>query len=187
MPGASTKTYGLVFLAVAVGIGFQVLISRTRFGFDLRATGRSASAAQASGVNVKRMVLLTMLLSGAVAGLVGHADTCSATRTPTHWTSRPGSGSPASPSRCWAATTRSASRSARCCGRSSTSPRCILDINNIPKEIVQITQGVVVLSVVIAYEVVRRLALVRQQRLVGRTLASSPPGASTPEPIGAST
>ena len=40
----------------------------------------------------------------------------------------------------------------------------ILDINNIPKEIVQITQGVVVLSVVIAYELVRRLALVRQQR-----------------------
>jgi simple sugar transport system permease protein len=52
IPGSNTKVYGLVFLAVFVGIAFQLLISRTRFGFDLRATGRSASAAQASGVSV---------------------------------------------------------------------------------------------------------------------------------------
>ena len=51
----------------------------------------------------------------------------------------------------------------------------ILDLNSIPKEIVQITQGVVVLSVVIAYEVVRRFALVRQQR-ARRTRARRPPG-----------
>jgi simple sugar transport system permease protein len=51
----------------------------------------------------------------------------------------------------------------------------ILDINDIPKEIVQITQGVVVLSVVVAYEVVRRIALRRQQRSVGRALTAPPP------------
>ncbi|MCW2790410.1 MAG: sugar transporter, permease protein, partial [Aeromicrobium sp.] len=70
IPGSDTKVYGLVFLAVIVGVGFQLLISRTRFGFDLRATGRSTSAAQASGVNVKRMIVVTMLISGAIAGLV---------------------------------------------------------------------------------------------------------------------
>ena len=48
-----------------------MLLNRTRFGFDLRATGRSETAAVASGVNVKRMVVISMLLSGAVAGLVG--------------------------------------------------------------------------------------------------------------------
>ncbi len=58
----------------------------------------------------------------------------------------------------------------------------ILDLNNIPKEVVQITQGVVVLSVVIAYELVRRLALVRQQRAVGRALA---PPTGTPIAEGA--
>ena len=47
------------------------MLGRTRFGFDLRATGRSESAAVASGVNVQRMVVIAMLLSGAVAGLVG--------------------------------------------------------------------------------------------------------------------
>ena len=49
----------------------RVLLNRTRFGFDLRATGQSETAAVASGVNVKRMVVISMLLSGAVAGLIG--------------------------------------------------------------------------------------------------------------------
>ena len=58
----------------------------------------------------------------------------------------------------------------------------ILDINDIPKEIVQITQGVVVLSVVVAYEVVRRIALRRQQRIVGRAQTAPPPPPSSEVP-----
>jgi simple sugar transport system permease protein len=54
-----------------VGVAFWVLLNRTRFGFDLRASGSSESAAVASGVDVKRMIVVTMLLSGAVAGLIG--------------------------------------------------------------------------------------------------------------------
>ena len=65
------QLYGLVLLAVVVGIGFHVLLNDTRFGFNLRATGRSESAAVAAGVDVKRMVVTSMLLSGAVAGLIG--------------------------------------------------------------------------------------------------------------------
>ena len=56
------------------GVGFQLLISFTRFGFDLRATGQSLTAAQASGVNVKRMVIVSLLMSGAVGGSGRHAD-----------------------------------------------------------------------------------------------------------------
>ena len=48
----------------------------------------------------------------------------------------------------------------------------ILDLNGIPKEIIQITQGVVVLSVVVAYELVRRYGLRLQQRQVGAELAA---------------
>ena len=43
----------------------------TRFGFDLRATGRPSPPRSPAGVNVKRMVVISMLLSGAVAGLIG--------------------------------------------------------------------------------------------------------------------
>ena len=66
-----TELYGLSLLAIVVGVAFWVLLNRTRFGFDLRASGSSESAAVASGVDVKKMIVVTMLLSGAVAGLVG--------------------------------------------------------------------------------------------------------------------
>jgi simple sugar transport system permease protein len=69
--GDSTKILGLSVFAVVVGVVFGVVLNRTRFGFNLRATGSSESAAVASGVDVKRMVVVAMLLSGAVAGLIG--------------------------------------------------------------------------------------------------------------------
>ena len=69
----------------------------------------------------------------------------------------PASASPASRWRCSAATSRSASSSARCSSPSSTSsPTGSQFETDISTEIVQITQGVIVLSVVIAFEVVRR-------------------------------
>jgi general nucleoside transport system permease protein len=174
--GASGKVYGLILLAVAVGVGYQVLVSRTRFGFDLRATGRSASAALASGVSVKKMVLSTMLISGAVAGLVGmpnllgdsHAyslDFPSGLGFTGIAIALLGRNNPvgiAFGALLWAFLDQSS---------------LILDINDIPKEIVQITQGVVVLSVVVAYELVRRVALRRQQHHVGKALAAELPPA----------
>ena len=71
IPDAKGDVFGFILVAVVVGAAYWFLLGRTRFGFDLRATGTSEPAAVASGVNVKRMVLVTMLLSGAVAGLVG--------------------------------------------------------------------------------------------------------------------
>jgi ABC-type uncharacterized transport system permease subunit len=174
IPGAHTQVYGLVFLAVAVGIGFQLLISRTRFGFDLRATGRSASAAQASGVNVKKMVIVAMLLSGAVAGLVnmpvllGEAYNYSL-NTPSGIgftgiaIALLGRNNPLGivfTSLLWAFLDTSSN---------------ILQISNIPSAIVTITEGIVVLSAVVAYEVVRRYSLRLQQRRVGAEVASALP------------
>ena len=54
-----------------VGILYYLLVWRTRFGFDLRAPGSNPSAAEASGVSPKRMIIVTMLISGGFAGLVG--------------------------------------------------------------------------------------------------------------------
>jgi general nucleoside transport system permease protein len=68
------QLYGFLVLAVLVGVAVWVLLQRTRFGFDLRATGLSPSAASASGVDARRMVVKAMLLSGAVAGLIGLPD-----------------------------------------------------------------------------------------------------------------
>ena len=71
IPGAANPVYTLALLALIVGVAYWFILNRTRFGFDLRATGQSETAAVASGVKVPRMVIGAMVASGAVAGLIG--------------------------------------------------------------------------------------------------------------------
>ncbi|MGL5825073.1 MAG: ABC transporter permease, partial [Nocardioides sp.] len=66
----SGEVWSLVLLAAIAGVSVSFLINRTRFGYDLRATGQNEDAAIASGVNVKKMVIVSMLISGAIAGLI---------------------------------------------------------------------------------------------------------------------
>jgi general nucleoside transport system permease protein len=175
IPNSGGKVYGLIILAVAVGIGFQVLVSRTRFGFDLRAAGRSIPAAQASGVNVRRMVVTALLLSGAVAGLVGMPALLGDSHSFSAITFQSGLGFTGIAIALLGRNNPLGIAFAALLWAFLDQSSLILDLNGIPKEIVQITQGVVVLSVVIAYELVRRVALRAQQRRVGRALASAAP------------
>lgn len=67
-----TRPYtGFIFLAVVVGVAVAFLVNRTRFGFELRAAGANLSAAAFSGIPAKSMIVRAMVLSGALAGLVG--------------------------------------------------------------------------------------------------------------------
>jgi len=75
------QLYGFLPIAIGVGVLIAVLLNRTRFGFDLKASGMSPSAASASGVNARGMVIKTMLLSGAVAGLIGLPDLLGSTHS----------------------------------------------------------------------------------------------------------
>ncbi len=65
------ELWGFIVVAIIVGIVYHVMINRTRIGFDLRASGENASAAEASGTDPKRMIMTAMVAGGAVAGLVG--------------------------------------------------------------------------------------------------------------------
>jgi simple sugar transport system permease protein len=60
-----------VVLAAAAALAVWALLWRTRAGYELRAVGFSADAAHYGGVRPKRQVMLAMLVSGALAGLVG--------------------------------------------------------------------------------------------------------------------
>jgi len=64
-----TELNGFLPIAIVVGILFYLLVWRTRFGFDLRMTGANKAAARASGVNPSAMIMKTILISGALAGL----------------------------------------------------------------------------------------------------------------------
>jgi simple sugar transport system permease protein len=72
--GGGRQLSGVLLIAIIVGISYHLLVNRSRFGFDLRASGYNPIAARVGGVPPKRMILIAMLLSGAVAGLVGMVD-----------------------------------------------------------------------------------------------------------------
>ena len=60
-----------LFGAIAVAVGAWWFLFRTRAGYELRAVGLQADAAQTGGVRVTRVWFMTMLLGGALAGLGG--------------------------------------------------------------------------------------------------------------------
>lgn len=66
----SAANASILIVLLAAGITWWLLF-RTRTGFELRATGLQPKAAEYAGVNVPRMMLVSMALSGALAGLGG--------------------------------------------------------------------------------------------------------------------
>ncbi|MFJ8072714.1 ABC transporter permease [Streptomyces sp. NPDC096176] len=163
--------YGFTFVAFALGIVYWFVLNRTRFGFDLRATGASESAAQASGVDAKKMILTAMLISGAMAGLAGMPMLLGQTHT--YSLSFPvGVGFTAigiallgrnNPIGILFASLLFAFLDKTAEG---------LSLEGYPKEIAVIMQGLIVIAVVVSYELVRQYGLRRQQQKVGEELAA---------------
>jgi simple sugar transport system permease protein len=161
------QVYSVFFIAIFVGIAYWIMLNKTVFGFNLRATGLSFRAARSSGVNAPGMIFVTTVLSGAIAGLVGIGTLLSDTH----------SYSMAFPSG-FAFT----GLSLAILGRNhpvgiffaaflwSFLERAgqVLEFEGIPPEIVIVMQGTIVLSIVIAYEVVARINLKQQQKAVGK-------------------
>jgi simple sugar transport system permease protein len=171
--GTPVLVNGFIVVAVLLGIAYWVVLNRTRFGFELRATGKSESAAVASGVSVKKMIVVTMVMSGAVAGLIGMPELLGAsykysnnfpaglgfTGIAIALLGRNNPVGMAVGALLWSFLDNSSNQ---------------LQLLDISKEIVQIMQGVVVLSVIIAYELVHRYRIVAEQRRVSRELAAPP-------------
>ena len=61
----------LFYLAVVLGILLWILLSRTRWGIEIRSVGENPAAAEVQGVNVAKIRYLCVLLGGALAGMAG--------------------------------------------------------------------------------------------------------------------
>jgi len=181
IPFGDFQIYGFIVIAAIFGFAFWFVLNRTRFGFDLRATGQSTTAAIASGVSVKKMTVATMMISGAIAGLVGLPILFGDAYT-------------------YGSTFQSglgfAGIAIALLGRNNpigialgallfayldeqSNPLQI--IVGVSPDIVAITQGVIVLTVVISYELVRRYGVRLEQREVARALAT--PSTDQPEEV----
>jgi simple sugar transport system permease protein len=164
---------GLVVLAILVGLAYWLVLNRTTIGFEVRAMGLSERAATVAGIRAPRLALLTMAGSGAVAGLVGLPQLLGASH-------RFGLDFPAGlgftglsvailgrnhpvgvaiGAFVWAFLERSAQ---------------VLDLAGISKEVVTILQAVIVLSILVAYEIVRRVRARQERRYVAATVEGAP-------------
>jgi general nucleoside transport system permease protein len=57
-------------LALAASFAVWVLIWRTRLGYEIRTMGHSPTAAKYAGINQTRIIVITMMISGALAGMM---------------------------------------------------------------------------------------------------------------------
>lgn len=60
-----------IFFAIMAAIIVWFILSKTTFGFKLKAVGLSPEAARYAGINVNKKMTHSMMISGALAGLAG--------------------------------------------------------------------------------------------------------------------
>jgi simple sugar transport system permease protein len=59
------------FLALLVAFACWWLLFKTTIGFEIRTVGANPNAARYSGINITRIIVLTMAISGGLAGMAG--------------------------------------------------------------------------------------------------------------------
>lgn len=62
---------GGIIIAIFVAILIYIVLNKTIFGYELKACGFNSSASRYAGINEKRNIVLSMVISGALAGLGG--------------------------------------------------------------------------------------------------------------------
>ena len=176
--GRDRELTGVLIVAVLVGVSYHIIVNRSRFGFDLRASGANPFAAQAGGVPPKRMIVTAMVLSGAVAGLVGMTEIMQSGIFPANPIQGLGF----------------AGIAVALLGRNSAVGAAVaalifafLDISSgilqntgsASREIVQIMQGLIILAAVVAYQVAQRARDRQDAKSASAALAGATAGATS--------
>lgn len=68
--GGIRMNYGLV-LGIILVVIVHFYINKTRSGYELRSVGYNQSASEYGGINIKKSIILAMVISGIIAGLGG--------------------------------------------------------------------------------------------------------------------
>ena len=68
-----TTHFGLVFALVAAII-LWLILSKSKWGYEIRLIGDNPRAAEYAGIGIKKNIILVMMVSGALAGLAGMSE-----------------------------------------------------------------------------------------------------------------
>lgn len=169
---AGANLHGFLIIAIFLGIGYHYLVNKSRFGYDLRSSGVNPTAANASGVDPKKMIIRTMLISGGLAGLVGIAPLLGFYHQYPQDFPRNFGFNGIAVALLGRNNPVGMAFGALLFGFMQRSA-LILDLRDVPKEIVTIIQGIVVLAVVIVYEVVSKYV---QRRVIAAAALATDSG-----------
>ncbi|MFW6270336.1 MAG: ABC transporter permease, partial [Bacillota bacterium] len=68
---SNTRLTWAIFLGIAIIIVIKYVFDNTAWGYDLKMVGENPSAAEYAGISVSHMTVLSMAISGSIAGLAG--------------------------------------------------------------------------------------------------------------------
>ena len=71
---SGTKLHWGFVIAIAVVIALYILVYKTKFGYEIRISGSNPEFAKYSGINTSKVIILTQVIAGAVAGLGGAVE-----------------------------------------------------------------------------------------------------------------
>lgn len=183
IPGSVHLTW-LFPLALIACVVVWFLLFRTRLGFEIRAVGASSGSAEAGGISITRLQLKAFLISGALAGLVGMNSLLGDRGYLAH-NYEIGLG--------FAGITVAflgrnhpfgIALAATLLGVLARGQDGVAVSFDLPTETLIILEGILILSVVIAYELVRRGVSRRRQHAVRTEESKLQPGEGTPDATG---
>ncbi len=89
---SGTRVHLGILIAIVVAVLAYVFLYHSKAGYELRITGENESFARYSGINIVKVILLSQLLGGFIAGLGGGVEMLSPIYSRFTWTSLLGYG-----------------------------------------------------------------------------------------------
>jgi general nucleoside transport system permease protein len=71
--GLGRVHYGLI-IAIVAAVVIWLLLSRTKWGLEVKVIGKNPEAARYAGMDIARNIVLVMIISGGLAGLAGYSQ-----------------------------------------------------------------------------------------------------------------
>lgn len=67
----NSSVNGGIFVAILAVVVVYIVLNKTTFGYELKACGHNRDASRYAGINEKKSIVMSMLISGALSGLGG--------------------------------------------------------------------------------------------------------------------
>ena len=72
LPSVGNDYLLIILIVLALAVGLYIYLNYTKHGYEINVVGESVRTAQYVGINEKKVIIRTMILSGALCGLAGY-------------------------------------------------------------------------------------------------------------------